>query len=146
MALFDKTDVVALNDSKKIRLVIDGLESEDIWLTTISGQVSPNFQILYSLGVKAFVNAFNNRLGKFNITGIYIPDTCEGVAQGGPPPFIQFYKQVQITQKKPAKITYDGISIKGWAIAMNLKNYSQNSIDGHEFTIEFLGRVRELEA
>jgi hypothetical protein len=144
MTLFENTDVTDLNDVKRIRLVIDGLESEDIWMTSISGQVSPNYQILYSLGAQVFINAFNNRLGQFKITGIYVPEGCQGEAQGGTPPFIDFYKKVQITHQEPAKITYDGISIKGWAIAMTLKNYSQNNIDGHEFTIEFLGRVRGL--
>ena len=143
--LFQETNLVPLSDAnKKVRLVIDGLESEDIWFTDISGQVQPNFQILYSLGVKAFINAFSNRLGTFSITGIYVPDTCSD-SGSGTPPFISFYKKVQITQKEPAKISYDGISIKGWATQMNLKSYSQNNIDGHEFTIQFLGRIRELE-
>jgi hypothetical protein len=143
--LFEKTQIVQLNDvKKKIRLVVDGLEEENLWLTNVTGQVAPNFQILYSLGVKAYINAFSNRLGQFTLTGIYIPETCED--QGGrTPPFLKFYKEVQITNKKPAKMSYDKISIKGWAVGLNLKNYSQNNIDGHEFTISFLGRVRELQ-
>ncbi len=144
MNLFDKTDITQISDGKKIRLTVDGLESEDIWLISIAGQVSPNYQILYSLGAKVFINAFSNRLGKFSLNGIYIPETCEGGA-GGIPPFIQFYKDVQITKKKSTTITYDGVSIKGWAVSMTLRNYSKNNIDGHEFTIEFLGRIRELE-
>ena len=143
--LFQDTDIVELNDTaKKVRLTVDGLETEDIWLTDVAGQVQPNYQILYSLGVRAFINAFNNRLGQFSITGIYIPDGCQETG-GGTPPFIEFYKKVQITQSTPAKISYDGISIQGWATQMNLKSYSQNNIDGHEFTIQFLGRIRELE-
>jgi len=145
MIFFENTEIAEANDTnKKVRLTVDGLETADIWLTDVSGQVTPNYQILYSLGVKAFINAFNNRLGQFTITGIYIPDMCLN-SGGGTPPFIDFYKKVQITQKTPAKISYDGISIQGWAIQMNLKSYSQNNIDGHEFTIQFLGRIRELE-
>jgi len=145
MIFFENTDIAELSDtSKKIRITVDGLETADIWLTDVSGQVTPNYQILYSLGVTAFINAFNNRLGQFSITGIYIPTSCVSEG-GGTPPFIDFYKQVQITQKQPAKISYDGISIQGWATQMNLKSYSQNNIDGHEFTIQFLGRIRELE-
>ena len=142
--LFDRSAITSVSDDKKIRLVIEGLESEDTWLTDISGDVAPNFQLLYSLGTKAYINAFNNRLGTFMLAGIYVPATCD--TEGGDvPAFIKFYKQVQITQKTATKMAFNGITIEGWAVKLGIKNYNQNSIDGHAFTIQFLGRVRELE-
>jgi hypothetical protein len=152
--LFDKTNIAELSADKKIRLVVDGLEDEELWLLDIAGSVTPNYQILYSLGATAFVNAFNNRLGKFTISGIYIPSACE--EKGGTsnssdessddtPPFIEFYKKIQITQKESATMAYNGISIIGWAVQLDIKKYSQNNIDGHAFTISFLGRIRELD-
>jgi hypothetical protein len=142
--LFNETELVQLADGKNVRLVIDGLETEDIWLVSIGGEVQPNFQILYSLGVKAFINAFGNRLGNFQLSGIYINPTCSD--EGGEvPPFIKFYNEVQITKKKSTTMSFNGITIQGWATRMTIKNYSKQNIDGHEFTIQFLGRIRELE-
>lgn len=143
--LFATTEIVGVNDRQKKRLTISGFESEDLWLTSIQGQWSPNFQLMYSLGVDVFINAFNNRLSDFTLSGIYIPETCETKGNGGVPPFIEFYKSHNINEKVPAKIAFDGITITGWIVKMMIKEYNQHNIDGHEFTIQFLGRLREIE-
>jgi hypothetical protein len=143
--LFKETEITSINDNQKKRLTIDGFENENLWLTSIKGQLGPNFQLMYSLGVTAFVNSFNNRLATFDLSGIYIPNTCDQEDNGGVPPFIDFYKQFNITNKVPAKIAFDGITIRGWIVKMHIGDYSKNNIDGHEFTLQFLGRLREVE-
>jgi hypothetical protein len=143
--LFQTTEIVGINNQQKKRLTISGFESEDLWLTSIQGEVSPNFQLMYSLGVDVFINAFNTRMGTFMLGGIYIPETCTTKGNGGVPPFISFYKSHNINERVPAKIAFDGITIKGWIVKMMIKEYTQNNIDGHEFSIQFLGRLREIE-
>lgn len=143
MNLFETTEVTEANTVQKVRLTVDGLEGEDLWLTDIKGFVAANYQLMYSMGVQAFVNAFNHRLGKFEVTGIHISNGC-GLSGSGRAPFVDFYDQVNITKRRPTRISFDGITITGWATEMHIGNYSKQGADGHMFTLKFEGRINEL--
>jgi hypothetical protein len=153
--IFGESKVVSLTVSKrKPRVVIKGYERESIELTSIRGSVSPTFQLMYSMGATAFITAFGNRLGNFTLAGIHIPSDCGSrlsilASPSGLgskiPDFVTFYKNSKITNKKPIVINFDGMTITGWATSMTIEKYKNQNIDGHNFTIEVLGRIEELE-
>ena len=140
---FNETKVAGgLPGTRPQRLTISGLEGEKLWITKVNGSVSPNFQLMYSMGAKAFVNAFNDRLGKISLTGLYVPENCDG--GGGVPPFLAFYKKHNINKRTPVKFTFDKINFKGWVVDLQIGDYQQGGVDGHMFTLSFLGRIGEL--
>jgi hypothetical protein len=143
--IFNETEIIGISDKRKRRLTISGFESEQLWLTDISGMLKPNYQLMYSLGARVFINAFNNKLSMFKLQGIYVPETCSSSGNGKTPEFVRFYREKNITQSSDAKIAFEGISIKGSIVSMEIANYSKQGIDGHGFTLSFLGRLREAE-
>jgi hypothetical protein len=145
--IFKQTEVSSLEDSKPVRLTVEGLTNERLWVTQINGQTVPNFQIMHAIGPEIYVNVFNHRLAPFNLAGIYVTADCEGeVEQDGEPPFLTFYKQNNIVQRTtPLRITFNGIVIQGYMVRLNIGNYSQEGIDGHTFKLEFLGTIDGLQ-
>jgi hypothetical protein len=146
--IFGKTAMAGIPDSKPVRLVIEGLAPEEnLFLTNIAGNVAPNFQIMYSFGRDIFLNAFTQRLSVFKITGIYVSSSCEGDTSGrGEPVFLSFYRKNNIVSSKGAiKITFNGITITGFLIMLEVENYNKEGIDGHNFSLQFLGMIGGLE-
>ena len=137
--LWDKTEVGAYADDSPIRMVVSGLTDENIWLTSLKGSVEPNYQIMYSIGADAYINSFNQRLSVWTITGIYIPKLCSGGSRK--PGFVSLYNSKNITKTKATKITFDGITITGYIIRLTINDVMKQGIDGHIFSLDFLGRL-----
>lgn len=143
-ALWRTTEVGCINDEAPIRLIVSGLNDDTLWLTGLKGSVEPNFQLMYSFGPKAFINAFNQRLSMFSISGIYVPSTCNGGGAKGEPAFVGFYRKRNIVSSDdPTKITFDGITITGWFVRLVIGEVTKQGIDGHLFSLDFLGRLKK---
>jgi hypothetical protein len=143
MELWRDTQVASINDNRPVRMTVSGLNNEELWLTGLRGSVEPNFQLMYSFGNSAFINAFNQRLSQFQISGIFVAATCDG-GQRSEPAFVDFYKKRNIVSSEdPTKITFDGITITGWFTSMNIGDVTNEGIQGHLFTLGFLGRLRK---
>jgi hypothetical protein len=145
--IFKQTQVSSMEDTKPVRLTVEGLSNERLWITQINGQSVPNFQIMNAIGPEIYVNVFNHRLAPFNLAGIYVTADCDGeVEQDGEPPFLTFYKQNNIVQRTESiRITFNGIVIQGYMVRLSIGNYSQEGIDGHTFKLEFLGTIDGLQ-
>jgi len=143
--VFKQTQVASIDDPKPARLTVEGLTGEELWLTEIKGDVSPNFQLMHAVGKGAYLNAFNQRLSPFEITGVYVASSCDGSAPAGEPEFLKFYKERNIVASPdPLRLTYNGITITGFLTRLVLGKYSQDKIDGHKFTLKFLGVIDTL--
>jgi hypothetical protein len=124
-------------------MTISGLADEELWLTGLRGSTEPNYQLMYSFGNSAFINSFNQRLSVFQISGIHVSQTCNG-SQRGEPAYVPFYKKRNIVSSDAAtKITFDGITLTGWFIKLNIGDVTNEGIDGHLFSLDFLGRMRK---
>jgi len=146
--LFEKTQVAALEDVKPIRLTVEGLSpDEQVWLTTIRGTTSPNFQLMYAIGPDTFINSFNQKLTLFSIKGIYVTSDCGGAFTViGEPPFLSFYRRNNINSSVDAiKITFNGIVITGFLVKLDIGEFSKEGIEGHLFTLDFLGVIGGFE-
>ena len=144
---YNRTFTKGLADDKPIRLVVEGLPGELIWLTAIGGGVSPNYQIMYSIGARAFINTFNQKLSMWTISGLYIPGTCEGAQDPDrQPPFVTFYNERNIVNSdEPIRITFNNIVITGFLVNLEIQQYDQEGIDGHRFTLKFLGKMNNID-
>jgi hypothetical protein len=148
--LFSKTSVLGVTDDKPARLVIEGLTTEELWINSVKGGVEPNYQLMYSVGDGAFLNAFNQRFSLFMLDGIYIPSQCGTVSSDKEPEFLKFYKKHNIVTSSaaseedigdPIGITFNNITITGWVVKLAIGSYSKEGIDGHTFSLSFLGKI-----
>jgi hypothetical protein len=141
---FSSTEIGEISASSPVRLVINELNGANTWITDIKGNLSPNFQILYSLGSRAFINVFNDRLGVFTLEGINITSACEN-SDSEIPPFMAFYRAIKITNKRtPIQMSFNKIVLSGWATSMDIGNYSKDNVEGNTFKIDFIGRIQEF--
>jgi len=149
--VMSETRVKSLKDEKPVRLTIKGLTSEMLWITSLTGSVSPNYQLMYSIGAGAFLNAFNQRLSLFQLSGIHIAQACDNEQDpDDDPPFLTFYKErnIVIAGAKstndlgtPTRISFNNIVIVGWVVKLDIGEYSKEGIDGHTFAMSFLGQI-----
>ena len=70
-SLFKRTQLASLADEKPVRLTIDQLDDDRLWLTQISGGIKPNFQLMYAMSGQKFINTFQQRLSVWPIKGVY---------------------------------------------------------------------------
>jgi hypothetical protein len=146
--LFKGTAVFGLEDVKPVRLTIEDFRNNELlWLTDIKGSTKPNFQLMYSVGKDTFINAFNQRLSVFQISGVHILNNCDGAFNSsGEPPFLSFYKANNIIARTESlKISFENIVVSGFMIELEISSYSQEGIDGHRFTLTFLGSISGLQ-
>lgn len=146
-ALFPRTQLAALQDDKPVRLTIDKLDDDKLWLTKISGSVKPNFQLMYAIGSDKYINTFSQRLSVWPISGVYALADCNGPIDAvGEPPFLKFYKQHNISAAATnLRITFSGIVITGYLVELSIGDYQQEIIDGYQFNLSFLGAINGLE-
>jgi hypothetical protein len=146
-AIFKETQVAGIEDVKPVRLTVEGLASEEMWLLDIKGETSPNYQLMYAVGNDAYLNAFNQRFSLFSVSGVHILSTCSAQGASGEPPFLKFYKNNNIvTGSSTTNITYSGITMKGYMVGLALGSYNQEGIDGYQFTLKYLAKLDALEA
>ena len=140
--LFGPSKAVGVPDeSSKTRLVVEGLTSEELWLTSIRGDIEPNYQIMYSLGAEVFLNSFQPKLSIFQIKGVYIFEVC-GSKSDGEPEFMTFYRANNIgVADSPLRITFNTIVITGYLVKLMIGEFSQGAIEGHSFELQFLGML-----
>jgi len=149
MDVFGTTQLASFADDKPVRLTVDGLKDEKLYLTSIRGEVNPNYQLMYTVGRGIYLNSFEHRLSLFTIQGIYVLVNCNGPLDNrGEPPFMLFYKRHNInTSSKAVRITFNNIVITGFLVKLSLGNYQQEGmgdVDGHMFTLLFLGTIDGL--
>jgi hypothetical protein len=153
-ALFQGTTIKGLQDNKPARLVIEGFAREEFWITSLTGGVQPNFQLMYAVGPGAFLNAFNQRLSVFQLSGLHVPADCDRNTANAEPAFFTFYKERNIvaagarTDNEPAQPTYmsfNNITMIGWIVGLVIGEYSKEGIDGHTFQLKFLAKIQGLD-
>jgi len=145
-ALFQETQVAGIPDPKPVRLIISGLSDEKLWLTNISGGIAPNYQLMYSIGADAYLNAFNQRLSLFQIEGIYVPTICDTGSPRDEPAFMTLYKERNIvSSSETTRVTYNGITIIGYFVKLTLGDFNKQGIEGHSFNLTFLGKIDRLD-
>ena len=145
--LFKRTQLASLADDKPVRLTIDQLDDDKLWLTGIKGGIKPNFQLMYALSGQKFINTFRQRLSLWPIEGVYALADCDGPIDAvGEPPFLTFYNKHNISRAATnLKITFSGIVITGYLVSLNIGDYQQEVIDGYQFNLSFLGVVEGTE-
>ena len=142
-SIFKSTQLAALQDDKPVRLTIDKLDEDKLWLTKISGSIKPNFQLRYAISGQKFINTFQQRLSIWPISGVYALADCDGPIDAvGEPPFLQFYKKHNISAAATSvKITFSGIVITGYLVELSIGDYQQEVVDGYQFNLSFLGSI-----
>jgi hypothetical protein len=142
----DATGLASMNDQKPVRLIIPKFNDGKLLITKISGGVRPNFQLMYSLGADVFINAFNQRLSMWNLSGLYIPSMCDnGQDFRGEPAFVDLYRRFNIRNADvPLDLAFNGIVLVGFFVEMKIGDYTQNGIDGFSWETPFLGRMNNL--
>ena len=140
--IFGDKKVAAINAvGKKVRLVVEGLKDETIWITSVRGEIEPNFQLMYSIGAQIYINTFQHKLSAFTLGGVYVFDLC-GQEAGGTPPFLSFYLRNNIAvSDRPIKVSFNGIVVTGYIVKLVIGEFNQDNIEGHEFSMPFLGIV-----
>ena len=103
MIIFPGTQLASLTDGKPVRLVIEGFKDPDerLFLNELSGEVQPNFQLLYAIGQGTYLDAFAQRLAPYVISGTHILAACNGqpVTQQAQPAFLTFYQENNIVAR-----------------------------------------------
>jgi len=147
MDIFGTTAISPFNDPKPVRLTVEGLTDEALFLTSIRGNVTPSYQIMYSIGALRYLNSFSSRMSLFTISGKYVLADCNGpLDSNNNPPFMVFYKKRNINNSDAAiKITFNGIVITGFLVKLAIGNYNQEGIDGYDFQLDFLGIIDGLD-
>jgi hypothetical protein len=142
-SIFKRTQLASLADEKPVRLTIDGLDDDRLWLTKISGGIKPNFQLMYAISGQKYINTFKQRLSIWPIGGVYALADCNGPIDAvGEPPFLEFYKKHNISAAATnLKITFSGIVITGYLVELAIGDYQQEIIDGYQFQLSFLGVI-----
>jgi hypothetical protein len=143
-----KTAIAPFANDNKVRLVISGLNTNDkIFLTGVKGEVKPNYQLQYAVGPGRYINSFTHRLSLFVIEGKYVLANCNGPFDAvTDPEFFQFYKERNISNSDEAvQISYSGIVLTGYLVALTTNRHNQEAVDGFSFTLTFLGAVDGLE-
>lgn len=145
--LFETTQLASMQDDKPVRLTIDGLSDEKLWLVKINGGARPNYQLMYAISGEKFLNTFQQRLRIWNIQGVYALADCDGpVDATGEPPFLKFYKEHNISAAaKLLRMAYSGTVIKGYLVELKLGDFQQEVVDGYQFNLQFLGIIQGLE-
>ena len=150
--IFSQDGAVAqVSDERPVRLFIEGYDAGKIMITKISGDVTPNYQLMYSLGADVFINAFNQKLSKWHLTGFHVPlVTCPPALEvtgfkKGEPAFVDLYRRFNIrTAEKPIDMNFCGIVLSGFFIQLTIHDYSQSGIDSFRWETPFLGRMVNL--
>lgn len=142
----DATGLASMKDQKPVRLVIPKFNDGKLLITKISGGVRPNFQLMYSLGSDVFINAFNQRLSMWTLSGLYIPSMCDnGKDFKGEPAFVDLYRRFNIRSGGvPLDMAFNGIVLVGFFVEIKIQDYTQKGIDGFSWEAAFLGRVNNF--
>jgi len=149
-ALFESTELGCVRyEDKGARMAIEGFDrSEDLFITGIRGGEKPNYQLMYSLGVDVYINAFNKRLSVWELNGLFIPSDCEdcGERPGAKPAFIEFYDAHNITvDTDPILITFQTITLEGFLIDLRVQDYTKEGVEGIVFNLKYLARRADQE-
>jgi hypothetical protein len=101
---------------------------------------------MYSLGADVFINAFNQRLSMWTLSGLYIPSMCDnGQDFKGEPAFVDLYRRFNIRNAAaPLDLAFNGIVLVGFFVEMKIQDYTQGGIDGFSWETPFLGRMNNL--
>jgi hypothetical protein len=152
MILFRGTQLASLTDDKPVRLVIEGFKdpNERLFLNELSGEVQPNFQLLYAIGPGKYIDSFAQRLAPFVITGTHILTTCTGqqVQAQTQPTFLTFYQANNIVaraagKKGPLLISFNGIVLKSYLVKLVIGSYQKEGVDGHQFQLHVLAEMSD---
>lgn len=142
--LFEKTQLGKINDSKPARLTIEEFEDPLLFVTKLSGGAKPNYQLMYSLGDDVFLNTFSDRLSMWDIGGLHIMADCRGKTAPGEPPFMTFYKRHNIKNKKIVNMSFAGITMRGFLVALEIQDYTQKGIEGFKFQLRYISLIQNL--
>ena len=147
-ALFEKTKLGSINDTKPARLTIKEFQEQPahsrLFVNNISGGAKPNYQLMYSLGDDIFLNTFSERLSMWQLSGLHIFTDCFGNEIPGEPPFLTFYKQYNIKTAQTVSMSFAGITMKGYLVDMNIGNYNQNGVEGFNFGLKYLAFLQNM--
>jgi len=135
-----KAVTTAFSDGE-VPMTIQGWESENLYIQSISGSHNPAYQTLASIGSTVYINAFRNSLSTFTLQGLDIfTETCDGSTASKKQAFTQFYLAHKITNEaaQPLVITYRKIVLKGFFGRVVLNTYTQQNVKGISFQLEFL--------
>jgi hypothetical protein len=146
LALFDKTQLGSMADDKPARLTIKEFVNAKLFITNITGGAKPNFQLMYSLGDDVFLNTFSERLSIWELRGLHILTDCNGADVPGEPPFLTFYKQYNIKTERTVSMSFAGITMKGYLVDLQIKDYNQNGVEGFAFVLQYLALLQNLDS
>lgn len=143
-ALFEKTRLGKINDSKPARLTIKEFNDQRLFVTKVGGGTKPNFQLMYSLGDDIFLNTFSERLSMWEFSGLHIMSDCDGAEIPGEPPFLTFYKRYNIKTESVVNMSFAGVALRGYLVDMRIQDYNQNGVEGFQFHLKYLALLQNL--
>jgi hypothetical protein len=75
----NEPSMVPYYEGTPVRLTIAGYEDNDkLFITKMAGSIAPNYQLMYSIGATAFLNAFSQRMSFWNLNGFHLYKDCSG--------------------------------------------------------------------
>lgn len=142
MKVFEKPTVVQTVKGPPRRLTIKGINLPgNLWITGSQGGLEPNYQLLPSLGSEVFLNAFNDKLSQWILSGYYQPNPCEeGAAEI--PPYLKIYLDGNIVDGTEVTISYSDIVLKGFIVKLTLQSNAQDPHNGDSFRITLIGKIQ----
>lgn len=138
-----------VSEKSPARLLIDGYAgNENLFLTKMTGSLTPNYQLMYSIGSQVFLNAFAQRMTFWNLSGFHLFEQCSGTGTSpdqAVPEFLNFYNANNIVKAKEALIlSFIGITLHGYLVNLQIDDFKKSSgadtIEGVFYTLVFLGK------
>jgi len=142
--------------SARTLLTISGDDTDiagDLFVTNFGGDVSPNFQIMYSMGPEAYLNVFSQRLSSWTLEGVYVPSQRCPEDGGGSstgrsndtPGFYKMYERYNIANddNKFVKLAFSGLVVEAYITSMSIPSFSKTDVGQMRFSLKLLGRIKQ---
>ena len=124
----------------KALVKFDEGKSYNIVLQSVDGLVSENFQAMKSFSDDTYVTTFGQALNQIRLIGIFLPDACPGATQGDTD-LKGFYATNRVGKHKTLTVTFAGMTVKGFLIAIDIDPYIKDGFNSFRFTIAMLGQL-----
>ena len=142
MEVFNEPAVIQTGRIPK-KLTIAGVAiNGELWVTGVQGGMEPNYQLLPSLGAEVYINAFNDKLAQWVLSGYHVNTKCLG-GGSSTPAYVQLYRDGNIVEGSEVTISYSDIVLKGFFVKLTVQANAEDPHNGDNFTLIIIGKVAD---
>ena len=126
-------------DWEKGLLTFKDGEAYFINIVDFNSDVSENFQVKRSFDEDVYITTFGQQLSPINLTGLYIPLTCDEADKGLSPELKKFYNQKRASKGTLVQVTTAKITYKCFLVQLRMNFTLVNNAQAIQFNIKLLG-------